>query len=380
MLFSHISDTHLGLAQFGYEEREQDIYDSFNQAIDISIKDHVDFVIFAGDIFHVPHPSGRAIIQMANALKRLKQNSIDSFFILGEHDMSRISATPIPYVYHNLEFSKYIGQGKPVYYKDILLVGFDKIRRNELSLFEKQFEEIDSIAEKHDGHKILVMHQGISEINKFAGDLSSTELPKNFTYYAMGHLHDHFQKKFNHLGGPLVYPGSIELTTSEGIKETKKGFFQVDISSKEAKPAWIELNIRPQVTAKTDSKELENIIEDILLKIQSYPKKPIVEIKIEGNNVESDLIQAQISRLISHTLYCSWKIAQKQTDGSSVLVDKPVNIDEELFKLAVNSLKSEQWASFAVKELLPLLYANQIDQANQLVIENFERFKKDKLI
>jgi DNA repair exonuclease SbcCD nuclease subunit len=107
MLFSHISDTHLGLAQFGYEEREQDIYDSFNQAID-------------------PHPSGRAIIQMANALKRLKQNSIDSFFILGEHDMSRISATPIPYVYHNLEFSKYIGQGKPVYYKDILLVGFDK--------------------------------------------------------------------------------------------------------------------------------------------------------------------------------------------------------------------------------------------------------------
>ncbi len=380
MLFSHISDTHLGLAQFGYEEREQDIYDSFNQAIDISIKDHVDFVIFAGDIFHVPHPSGRAIIQMANALKRLKQNSIDSFFILGEHDMSRISATPIPYVYHNLEFSKYIGQGKPVYYKDILLVGFDKIRRNELSLFEKQFEEIDSIAEKHDGHKILVMHQGISEINKFAGDLSSTELPKNFTYYAMGHLHDQFQKKFNHLGGPLVYPGSIELTTSEGIKETKKGFFQVDISSKEAKPAWIELNIRPQVTAKTDSKELENIIEDILLKIQSYPKKPIVEIKIEGNNVESDIIQAHISRLISHTLYCSWKIVQKQTDGSSVLVDKPVNIDEELFKLAVNSLKSEQWASFAVKELLPLLYTNQIDQANQLVIENFECFKKDKLI
>ena len=42
MLFSHISDTHLGLQQYGLEEREQDIYDSFNQAIDISIKDHGD--------------------------------------------------------------------------------------------------------------------------------------------------------------------------------------------------------------------------------------------------------------------------------------------------------------------------------------------------
>jgi len=44
MLFSHISDTHLGLQQYGLEEREQDIYDSFNQAIDISIKDNTEFL------------------------------------------------------------------------------------------------------------------------------------------------------------------------------------------------------------------------------------------------------------------------------------------------------------------------------------------------
>jgi DNA repair exonuclease SbcCD nuclease subunit len=102
MLFSHISDTHLGLVQYASEEREQDIYQAFNEAIDTSIKDHVEFVIFAGDIFHVPNPSGTAIVQMANALKRLKQSNIDSFFVLGEHDISRIRTTPIPYVYHNL--------------------------------------------------------------------------------------------------------------------------------------------------------------------------------------------------------------------------------------------------------------------------------------
>ena len=43
MKFSHISDTHLGLIQYGLSEREQDVYDSFNQAIDISIKDKVDY-------------------------------------------------------------------------------------------------------------------------------------------------------------------------------------------------------------------------------------------------------------------------------------------------------------------------------------------------
>jgi len=155
MLFSHISDTHLGLVQYGSEEREQDVYNTFNQSIDISIKDHVDFVIFAGDIFDSPKPNGTAIVQMANALKRLKQKNIDSFFILGEHDVSRIGITPIPYVYHNLDFSKYIGQGKPVEYKDILLVGYDKIRRAEIPQYEEKFADIDKIVKNHSGHKIL---------------------------------------------------------------------------------------------------------------------------------------------------------------------------------------------------------------------------------
>ena len=378
MLFSHISDIHLGLIQYNSEERELDIYDAFHQAIDISIKDHVDFVIFSGDIFHTPTPSGTAIIHMANVLKLLKQNNIDSFFILGEHDISRIRGTPVPYVFHNLEFSKYIGQGEPVYYKDLLLVGFDKIRRNEMDSFEKRFEEIDDIAKKHQGHRILVMHQGINEINKFAGELNSTDLPKNFTYYAMGHLHDHVVKNFSHLGGPVAYPGSIELTNSEGIKETKKGFYQVDISSTEAKPSWIELNTRPQFSIKTTSTDISKTIDEMFEKIKSNPKKPIVELKIESENVEQEIIQAQISRLIPHTLHCSWKLVQKQDSDSSVLSDRPARIDEELFKLAVNSLKSEKLASFAVKDLLPILSASQIEQANQLIIENFERFKKEK--
>jgi DNA repair exonuclease SbcCD nuclease subunit len=377
MLFSHISDTHLGLQQYGLEEREQDIYDSFNQAIDISIKDHVDFVIFAGDIFHTPNPSGTAILQMANALKRLKENSIDSFFILGEHDISRMRATPVPYVYHNLQFSKYVGNGKPVYYKDVMIAGFDKIRKNELQPFEEKFREIDMLAKQHNGHKILVLHQGITEVNQFAAELNSSDLPKNFTYYAMGHLHDKFVKQFEQLGGTLAYPGSTEMTTSEGIKETEKGFFEVDISSQEAKPNWIKLDTRPQFSTKIESEDLDAAISAILEKISAFDKKPIVEIKIIGKDIERDVAQAKISQIIPKTLYCSWKMLQSE-DASLVLLNRPALIDEELFKLAVNALKSEKLANFAVNDLLPLFTSDQLDQATQLVIENFEQFKRDK--
>ena len=377
MKFSHISDTHLGLIQYGLEEREQDVYDSFNQAIDISIKDKVDFVIFAGDIFHIPNPSGKAILQMANALKRLKQNSIESFFILGEHDISRIRATPVSYVYHNLEFSKYVGRGEPVYHKDVMIAGFDKIRKNEITTFEEKFRKLDSLAKQHSGHKILVLHQGITELNQFAGELNASDLPKNFTYYAMGHLHDKLVKDFDHLGGPLAYPGSTEMTTSEGIKETEKGFFEVDISTNEAKPTWIKLDTRPQFSSKIDFEEFDDSITKVIEKIGTFEKKPIIEIKIHGKTAERDVVEAKVLQIIPKTLHCSWKISQTD-NGTSVLLDRPTRIDEELFKLAVNALKSEKLAGFAVNDLLPLLSTNQLEQATELVIENFEQYKEKK--
>jgi len=377
MIFSHISDTHLGFVQYHSEEREEDVYLAFNQAIDTSISDHVDFVIFAGDIFHVPNPSGKAILVLANALKRLKQNNIDSFFILGEHDISRIRATPVPFVYHNLEFSKYIGNGKPLQFKDVLIVGYDKRRKNEIHTFEHDFEKADSEAKNHNGHKILVLHQGIGEINKFAGELNSTDLPKKFTYYAMGHLHERELKRYNHLGGPLAYPGSIELTSSEGIKETQKGFYEVDLSSSEAKPNWIRLDTRPQYSVRTNFENLANEIDTLSEKFQSLTRKPIVEIKIHGDNIETDLVQSQIAKLFPLTLRCFWKAVMSEKNEGSTFIDKPAKIDDAMLKLAKEILKSEDLANFAINDLLPLLSKNQIEEANHLVIENFDRFKKE---
>jgi len=379
MLFSHIADTHLGLVQYGSNEREQDVYDAFNQAIDKSIEDKVDFVIFAGDIFENPKPNGNAILQMANALKRLKENNIDSFFILGEHDVSNIKhQNPVPYIYHNLGFSKYIGNGKPIEYKGVMLVGFDKIRPPEMAQNEERFSNVDKNIENFPGHKILVLHQGITEFNKFAGELQSTDLPKNFTYYAMGHLHDKDVKQFNHLKGPIVYPGSIELTTSEGIKDIKKGFFEVDISGNEAIPKWIELDTRPQFSFNTEYKELTKTIDEITEKISNLTKKPIIEVKIQGEDIEIDHIQAQIARLSSSTIRCIWKIETKQISNSSVFLDRPNEIEDEILKLSIKALDSEQDANFAINELLPKLSTNQTEQVLEMIIENYEKFKTEE--
>ncbi|HJU13950.1 MAG TPA: exonuclease SbcCD subunit D [Candidatus Nitrosotalea sp.] len=375
MLFSHLSDTHLGFVQYHSEERENDVYSAFNEAIGTSIKDHVDFVLFAGDIFHVPNPSGTAIVTLANALKSLKENSIESFFILGEHDISRIRATPVPYVYHNLKFSRYIGQGKPFVHKGVMIAGFDKRRKGEVDALEKEFAEIDKAAQAHQGHRILVLHQGISEINKFAGELSATDLPKNFSYYAMGHLHDHDLKRFAGLGGPLAYPGSIEVTSSETIKETEKGFYEVDISGPEALPTWVKVDTRPQIASRATFETLAEEVSRISDEAQTLARKPIVEIRVTGKIEDPSAIQAQIARLADVTLRCFWRHVSDEAEGS-VFMQKPARVEDEMHRIAREVLGSEEMANFAINELLPALSRGGEEEASRAIGENYLQFKK----
>lgn len=380
MKFAHISDTHLGLTQYGTDERENDVYDSFNQAIDISIKEKVDFVIFAGDIFDKPNPNGNAILTMANALKKLKNHEIDSFFILGEHDISRVRNIPIPFVYHQLEFTRHLKHGEKTFFKDILIVGFDKIRKSEIHTYEEKFRELEEETKDFQGKKILVMHEGIAEAHQFAGEINSSDLPKNFTYYAMGHLHDKFIKKLNFLGGPIAYPGSIESTIGEGIKESEKGFFIVDITNDEIKTDWFKVDTRQQFLFETEYNELPKKISEIVETIEACKKKPIIKIQISGEDVKIDDVQTQISKLNQLTLRCFWKIESKQASKSSIFLEKPNAINDEMFRLAVDSLGSEKIANFAIKELLPSLEKSETKEALAIIVENFEKYKKEKTL
>jgi hypothetical protein len=61
-----------------------------------------------------------------------------------------------------------------------------------------------------------------------------------------------------------------------------------------------------------------------------------------------------------------------------VFLDRPNVIDDEMFRLSVDVLGSEESAKFAIKELLPILVSGEIKEASQIIYENFEKFKKEK--
>ena len=60
------------------------------------------------------------------------------------------------------------------------------------------------------------------------------------------------------------------------------------------------------------------------------------------------------------------------------ILDRPSVIEDEMFRLSTEALGSEQDANFVIKELLPALSTDGIDQALQIILENYEKFKKEE--
>jgi len=381
MLIAHISDTHLGYSQFNLEEREEDVYDAFEQAINTAIRERVKIVILAGDLFHMPKPHGEAIVKFGDALKKLKEKNIKTFFVLGEHDISRIRGVPVSYLFHNLDFAYYLKNGQPYEVDDILLIGFDKYRRSEIEDLRNKLKEAEKRAQTFSDHRILVLHQGLLEFSDLAGEMSSNDLPSNFTYYAMGHYHNRYEKRFEHLGGPLAYPGSIEVTSSESVREADKGFYLVDLSAKEASLNWIKLDIRPQVAANVNYDNIQREIKELISKFKPLKKKPIVSVQVKGKDIDSKVIADNLSKLNDFVLHYVWEPIEEKCPSASVYDERPSDIDTEMLKRTTEVLGSEELAEFAVKELLPLLVENKIDEACTLAWKAYEdsRFVKKEV-
>ena len=362
LLFGHISDTHLGAAPYGRPEREEDFYDALDEALEVLLREGVRFIIHSGDVFDAPRPPGTALNHMARRLRELRDRGIGLYFVLGEHDISRMRR-PGP----SGAQEPFLEMGG-----EVEIVGLHKRRKTESDRLRGELARIGSMRPR--GRlRILVLHQGIYEADRYASEISAQDLPRNFNYYAMGHLHDRYERRFEFLGGPLCYPGSTELTLNEGIREKAKGVYLVDASGDEPSAQWIKLEgTRPHIRRSTKYGELDQFVSALAEEIRGMAEKPMLDVEIEGRREEmrNEVINTALRRLEGLVLYYQWE-RKEVGEAGRIVRERPEDLRGKMRELAVHALGDEALASFALGELLPLLRENDVEGAADVLYRAF---------
>lgn len=86
----HTGDLHLGMTFKSLGDKSKlhrrDCQDVFSNIIDLCIKEDVDGLLIAGDLFDNPNPTKSIITFVIDELERLKKKNIPAFIISGNHD------------------------------------------------------------------------------------------------------------------------------------------------------------------------------------------------------------------------------------------------------------------------------------------------------
>lgn len=302
MRFAHLSDSHLGYKQYGIDEREEDFYEVFEKTIDKIIELDVDFVIHSGDLFDQSRPSTNTLLVFQKELIKLNNAGIPVYIIAGNHDsVLRKGVKPPIALFEELGL-KIIKKGQAFIENDVLICGIQYAPKSQKRALMKILDELSELSDQHE-KSILVLHQGISKyLPEEAFELELDELPDNFNYYALGHIHDFFEEDYGK--GKLVYPGSMELyRLNDNFKTFGKGFCVVDMSSETPAVERITLDLPRKLISKTINYEnFDKELAELKNELEKLDSKPMLDLKVVGGDFSSsdiyEIIQSEIGDLV----------------------------------------------------------------------------------
>ena len=186
--FKGVAEVHPALRDVLY----QSTYRSFNNIIDLAIREKVDCVLIVGDIFDSANKSLHAQIRFRNGLKRISDAGIPSFVVYGNHDaLDSWSAS--------LEWPD-----------QVTILGGERVERHPLTkegrtianIYGISFPTRDiydnlSLGFENQDHKVPAIGLLHTNVGKNTGhkqyapasikDLSS----RGMDYWALGHIHNH---------------------------------------------------------------------------------------------------------------------------------------------------------------------------------------------
>ena len=325
--FAHIADIHLG----GWKQQElRDInLESFRMAINRWIKEKVEFVLIAGDIFDNPYPSIDILKETFAIFKNLKKAKIPCFIIAGSHDYS-VSGKTFLDVLEKAGFCKNVEDYEeredqlilnPTLHEGIAIYGYPG-RKSGLEV--KDLRKI-KLNDAPGMFKIFMLH---TTLDKAVGTLPIDSIETNnlpsADYYALGHLHIDFQYE------NFVYPGPVFPNSFSELQDLNHGSFYI-VDTEDSNPLKkVELKIKEiayfeiQLNSALDA--TSNIIREI--------EKKEIEDKIILLRVRGELEDGKMSDIKFPEIedYIKRKKGYFMLKNTHDLKTKEVKFDDEIIE------------------------------------------------
>ena len=213
--FIHCADLHLDspfksksyLSPNIFEDVQKSAYESFKNIVDLALKQEVDFIIIAGDLFDSENRTLRAEVFLKEQFKRLEKEQIFVYISHGNHDPLTEKITNdwpdnVSVFSNRVETYQAITKDG----ETIFVHGFSY--QHDTS-YENKIDEYPSSQGKKGIH-IGMLHGTYSKSstkNRYTEFILEDLNQKLYHYWALGHIHE--RQELSDMP-PIYYPGNIQ--------------------------------------------------------------------------------------------------------------------------------------------------------------------------
>lgn len=310
---AHLSDLHLGYSsgrkkidENGFNVRENDGYLAYNVAVDQIIKEKVNCVLIAGDMFHSPRPKNHTILIAQEGLRRLAEANIPVYIIAGNHDATDVRAEVPSSKLLNEPMSKIFSYSEPYVVKEI----HPGIYMHFIShhAFVEQDETMSNVKPIEGAVNLLASHGSCYDTNmgiilRTPNEPREVIIPQsimdlNWDYTFLGHIHERHwigssDGKTDTAGRKQFYNGSlIRRGFSDRVSPNGRGWTKWIINDDKTIDYQMftiaereQLDMEPIEVKGKKTREIEKEILEQLKSIDNYMTKKYGEITLENTPI-----------------------------------------------------------------------------------------------
>jgi DNA repair exonuclease SbcCD nuclease subunit len=215
--FLHVADLHLDSPFVGLRSApehvvgtlQQATFSAYDRVIETALREQVDFVLIAGDIYDGKDRSLRAQLRFRDGLVGLAAAGIESFVVFGNHDPLAGWSARIEWPQEVHRFGSDAVEAVPVQRGEVVLATVYGMSHDLAELTENLVPRFRR--KQADGFAIGLLHANVEGIggheNYAPCRLQDLEIAA-MDYWALGHVHD--RRVLREVGPAIVYPGNTQ--------------------------------------------------------------------------------------------------------------------------------------------------------------------------